>query len=85
MAVSLFLKYVVNMNDVEIVDSESGGLKVSVVDILDYGINKYALVKADEQEFLIKNNDYNIGDDLFINIPGDKISIYSTNIDMKIC
>lgn len=78
-------KYVVNMNDVEIVDSESGGLKVSVVDILDYGINKYALVKADEQEFLIKNNDYNIGDDLFINIPGDKISIYSTNIDMKIC
>lgn len=78
-------KYVANMNDVEVTDSESDGLRVSVVDILDYGVNKYALVQANEQKFLIKNKNYNVGDVLFINIPGDKISIYSTNIDMKIC
>ena len=77
-------KYVVNMDDIQVVDEEYG-LAINVINILDYGINKYALVETNEQTFLIKDNGYNVGDVLHINIPGDKISIYSTEIDMKIC
>ena len=65
--------------------AESGGLKGTVTGYLDYGNVRFAKVKTEVGETLIRvDRDF---DAKTVNLTFDSgdVSVYSTRIDMKLC
>ncbi|MBR2577878.1 MAG: ATP-binding cassette domain-containing protein, partial [Erysipelotrichaceae bacterium] len=76
-------RYAVNRNDIRFTDGE--GLKGEVIDCLDYGNVRFAKVRVNNEEILVNaDKDFN-EKDVRLAFAGKDVSVYSTNIDMKIC
>lgn len=75
-------KYMIHKDNIRLSDH---GLKGEVIKLLDYGMIKFAKVKVNDDEILIKvDNDFN-EKEVYLEFDGKDISVYSTRIDMKIC
>ena len=75
-------KYMIHKDNIRLSDH---GLKGEVIGLLDYGMNKYAKVKVNDDEILIKVDDNFNEKEVYLEFDGKDVSVYSTRIDMKIC
>lgn len=60
------------------------GIEAEVVNILDFGYKKYAVVQIGSDAFVVNDNGSSIGDKVHLTFDGKTASIYSIDIDMKI-
>ena len=75
-------KYVINRQDIALSEQ---GLEANVKAYYDYGNAYYAKVAVGEQEILVNVEPGFNKEKVCLELPGDKLSIWSIDIDMKIC
>ncbi len=78
-------KYALSRDDVKLVSASEEGVKGEVIDVLKYGNAAYAKIKAGDDEFLVNVKDDFDSKEVNIQFSGEKLEVYSTSIDMKIC
>ena len=75
-------RYVLNRNDIKFAEE---GLAANVKEVFDYGNVCYAKLAIDDQQILVNVERGFDEDTVNLDLPGDKMSIWSIDIDMKIC
>ncbi len=81
-------QYVIKRDLIAVNDLEQEGVELQgeVLDILDYGNKKFAVVALGEQNIKVNAVEgLNIGESVVLKLSGENVEVYSLDIDMRIC
>lgn len=78
-------KYVIPRDKIVLSDSKTGHIVASVEKILDYGNTRYALLNIGSQKLLVNVDKEFNQSEVHLSVDGKNISIWSLDVDMKIC